>query len=52
MSDANREKLLRVIGMLDGLAYAVSGDAADGLEYAGEMLEEVLESEGLCGEDM
>lgn len=50
MSDANRDKLLRVSGMLEGLICAVSGDAADGLVYAVEMLEEVIKSEGRCSE--
>ena len=51
MSDANREKLLRVSGMFEGLSYAVSDAAVYGIECAVEMIEEVLESEGRCNEN-
>lgn len=50
MKVENREKLLRVSGMLDGLAYAVRGDIADGLACAIELVDEVLESEVKCCE--
>lgn len=45
MSEANREKLLRVSGMLNGFVFAIDGDIADGLVFANELIEEVLESE-------
>lgn len=45
MKRRNREKVLQANGILEGLAYAVSGAVAVALERVSALLEEVLEDE-------
>ena len=45
MTQQSKELLIQANGMLQGLAYLVSPDAADALCTVSEMIDEVLEGE-------
>lgn len=45
MKQINREKMLRAIGILEGVSYTVSDAAGVALERVGALMEEVLTDE-------
>lgn len=45
MKHSNREKMLRAIGILEGVSYTVSDAAGVALERVGALMEEVLTDE-------
>lgn len=45
MTREQRETIIQVIGILDGLSYVANADIADGIARAGEMLQTLLEKE-------
>ena len=45
MTQEQRETIIQVIGMLDGLYYIANADVAAGIDRAGEMLQTLLEKE-------
>lgn len=45
MTQKQRESIIQLIGMLDGLSYVANSLIADGIARAGEMLQTLLEKE-------